>query len=159
MVKAILPGSFDPPTLGHVDLVSRCSRLVGELHLVIAENSTKAYLLGHQKRKELLQELVREQPNVRVVVWDGLVSDYARKIGATLLFRGVRSTGDFNYEYELAVNYRYLYPELEVLMVPTRPEFMAVRSSLVREIARMGGRVDGLVPEAVVKMLHLPSDG
>ena len=153
MVKAVIPGTFDPPTNGHLDLIERASRMFEELFIVVAVNSEKKGLFSPHERRKMLEGLTRPLGNVKVVVWDHLIVDYARQEGASVLLRGIRALSDFSYEFELAMIYRELAPELEVVFMPTDPKYLVVRSSVVKELAGLGGKVDDMVPSLVLKEL------
>lgn len=153
MIKAVVPGTFDPPTNGHLDLIERASRLFDKLFVVVAVNSEKEGLFSPGERRKMLEELVHPLGNVGVAIWDRLIAEYVRQEGANVLLRGVRGPSDFGYEFELAMIYRELTPELEVLFLPTNPKYHVVRSSVVKELACLGGQVDAMVPSLVLEEL------
>lgn len=153
MIKAIFPGSFDPPTNGHLNLIERASKLYDELHVVVAVNSEKGSYFSPDRRVRLLEEVSAGMENVKVTSWDRLIVDYVRQEGIDVLLRGVRAVSDFGYEFELAMIYKQLEPRLEVVFLPTDPRFLVVRSSVVKEIAQYDGAVKGMVPEVVFKAL------
>ncbi len=153
MIKAIFPGSFDPPTNGHLNLIERAARLYDELHIVVAVNSEKGSFFPTKRRIALLEEMTKDMENVKVSSWDRLIVDYVRREGIDVLLRGVRAVSDFGYEFELAMIYKQLEPLLEVVFMPTDPRFLVVRSSVVKEIASYDGAVKGMVPEVVYTAL------
>jgi len=153
MIKAIFPGSFDPPTNGHLNLIERAAKLYDELHVVVAVNSEKGSYFLPDHRVSLLEEITAGLGNVKVASWDRLIVDYVRQEGIEVLLRGVRTVSDFGYEFELAMIYKQLEPRLEVVFMPTDPRFLVVRSSVVKEIAQYDGAVKAMVPEVVFKAL------
>jgi pantetheine-phosphate adenylyltransferase len=153
MIKAIFPGSFDPPTNGHLNLIERAAKLYDELHIIVAVNSEKSSYFSADQRVGLLNEMSSGMGNVKVASWDRLIVDYVRQEGIDVLLRGVRAVSDFGYEFELAMIYKQLEPRLEVVFMPTDPRFLVVRSSVVKEIANYDGAVKGMVPEVVFKAL------
>jgi len=154
MRKALLPGSFDPPTNGHLNIVLRSSNLFEELHVVIADNPGKEYVFTAQERYEMLTELLAPHQNVFVHIWDKLVVDFAEKIGARILVRGVRAMADFTYEFELSVLNKGLNPRIETIFMPTDREFFVLRSSAIKELARLGGDISTMVPGLVARRLR-----
>ena len=154
MIKAMLPGTFDPPTNGHLNLIERSSRLFGSLDVVVADNIGKRCLFTAQERMEMLREMLVPFSNVRVVSFNGLVVDYARKEGITVMVRGVRALVDFGYEFELAMTNKQLYPELEVLFMPTDPVYFVLRSSAIKEMAAFGADISTMVPKSVAEKLR-----
>jgi pantetheine-phosphate adenylyltransferase len=156
MTIAIHPGSFDPPTLGHVDLVLRARGLFEKVVVVIGVNSRKQPLFTDAQRVELFRASLAESgvEDVDVVSWDGLTVDFCHKIGATAILRGLRHGGDFEAEQSIALMNRRLAPEIETIYLTSRHEYIGLTSTAVREIARMGGDVTKFVPSVVAKALH-----
>jgi pantetheine-phosphate adenylyltransferase len=152
-IKAMLPGSFDPPTNGHLNLIERSAKLFSQLDVVIADNISKKALFTGAQRLEMLEELLAPLPNVNVVIWDGLIVDYARREGIGVLIRGVRALVDFGYEFELAMTNKQLNPALEVLFMTTDPNFFVLRSSAIKEMAAFGADISTMVPPLVVEKL------
>ncbi len=146
---ALFPGTFDPLTLGHHDLVTRAASLFDEVVIAVALSPGKRPLFELAERISLAQEICAELPNVRVEGFSGLLIDFARQQGAKVLVRGIRSMTDFDYEYQLAGMYRQLMPELEVLFLPARSELSCITSTLVREVALHGGDVRPFVNPAI----------
>ena len=152
--KAVFAGSFDPPTFGHLNIIERAGRVFSELHVVIAVNSEKSYLFSEDERLSLMRQLVFGKENISVHSWDSLIVEYAKKVGAGVLIRGVRNLADFSYEFDLAMMNRGLSPEIETVFLPTDPEYFILRSSAIKELARFGGDVSTMVPEIVAEALH-----
>lgn len=153
-IKAMLPGSFDPPTNGHLNLIERSAKLFSQLDVVIADNISKKALFRGSQRLEMLQQLLAPLPNVNVVIWDGLIVDYARQENIGVLIRGVRALVDFGYEFELAMTNKQLNPALEVLFMPTDPHYFVLRSSAIKEMAAFGADISSMVPQLVVEKLR-----
>ncbi|MCL2127797.1 MAG: pantetheine-phosphate adenylyltransferase [Treponema sp.] len=154
MLKAAFPGSFDPPTLGHIDIIARAAGIFDELVVVAAENIRKKYLFSAAERSEMLGRLTEGLPNVSVAVCDSLIVDFLRKQGIRLLIRGVRGTGDFSYEFEISMMNKALDSGIETLFMTADPKYFVLRSSSIREIASFGGDVSGMVPPLVAQALR-----
>ena len=153
-VIAIYPGSFDPLTNGHVDIIRRGARLFDRIVVAVLINLEKAPLFTVPERVEIAREAFTGQPNVEVDTFDGLLVDYARKRGAGVIVKGLRAVSDFEFEMQMALMNRKLNPEVEtVFMMPTQP-YTYVSSRLVKEVVALGGSVHGLVPESVEKRLR-----
>ena len=150
---AVYPGTFDPITNGHLDLVDRGRHHFDLLYIAALQNTAKDPLFSRDERIELIREVTAEWDNVRVDSFDGLLVDYAAKIGASMIMRGVRAVTDFEYEMQMAMMNRRLRPELETVFLMPSETYSYVSSKLVREIARLGGSVDGLVHERVAEAL------
>lgn len=153
MRLAVYPGTFDPVTHGHLDLVARGRELVDELVIAILRNEDKQPMFSIEERMALLREAVAPWGNVSVDSFDGLLVDYARKRGATLILRGLRALSDFEYELQMAMMNRRLAPELETAFLMPNETWSYVSSRLVREVARLGGDISGLVPPNVAAAL------
>lgn len=153
MLKAVLPGSFDPPTNGHLNLIRRASSLFDETDVVIASNKMKNYLFAAEERFELVSGLVSALGNVKVFLWDKLIVDFAVKNDAKVLLRGVRALTDFGYEFELAMTNRGLNNTIETIFMPTDPQYFVLRSSAIKEIAAFGGDISSMVPPSVAEAL------
>ena len=153
MFKAVFPGSFDPPTLGHTNIIERASALFDELVVIIAENRQKRYFFTSDERLSMMKELVKPWKNVSVLIWDSLIVDYMKQENINLLVRGVRGMDDFSYEFELSMMNKALYPNIETLFMTTDPKYFVLRSSSIRELASFRGDVSGMVPKIVAQAL------
>jgi pantetheine-phosphate adenylyltransferase len=151
--KAIYPGSFDPITNGHLDVLQRAVGLFDELVVAVARDNAKTSLFSVEERVALIQEVVNI-PNVRVVPFDGLLVDFAAREGAVALVRGLRAVSDFEFEFQLALMNRKLSPTLETVFLMPREELTYISSRIVKEIARLGGNVDLFVPPTVARALR-----
>lgn len=152
-IIAIYPGSFDPPTNGHLDLIERGSKIFDELVVAILRNPDKNPLFSVAVRRSMLEELTAKFKNVRIGTFDGLTVDYAIKVGATAILRGIRAISDYEYELQMALMNRKLHPELETVFMMPAEKYSYLSSRLAREVARLGGNVQGLVPEMVERKL------
>ncbi|HEY1076149.1 MAG TPA: pantetheine-phosphate adenylyltransferase [Fontimonas sp.] len=153
MTTAAYSGTFDPITYGHYDIIQRASAMFPRLIVAVGLNPSKSPRFNLDERCELIREVVRDLPNVEVVGFSGLVVNFAREHGATVLVRGVRTVGDFDYEKQMAVMNRDLYHALDTVMLAPSPEFAHLSSSLVRELATLGAPIEKFVPPAVVPVL------
>jgi pantetheine-phosphate adenylyltransferase len=146
---ALYPGSFDPPTNGHLDIIQRSAKLFDKLYVGVAENPVKKYFFTVGERVRMLEEIVSEYDNIAVVHFKGLVVEYADKLGAVTIIRGLRAHSDFQYEFELALMNRHLNGNVDTIFMMTNERYSFIRSSLVREVARLGGDVSDKVPPVV----------
>ena len=153
--KAIYPGTFDPFTNGHLDVLERALNIFEEVVVVIAENSQKNTLLSVDEREGMIREVVRDFRGVSVeVLHDGLLADYARQKGARAIVRGVRQVKDFEYEFQMSLLNRHLYPEVTTVFLMPNVKYTYVASSIIREVAMLGGDVRKFVHPFVLDMLH-----
>jgi len=152
-VKAIYPGSFDPITYGHLDVIQRALKIFDELWVVVMVNPKKKPLLSLEKRLELIEELLRDEPRVHVDSHSGLLVDYAKNKNIRTIVRGLRAVTDFQYEMEMAIANKHLWHELETVFLMTDEKYSFLSSGLVREVASMGGDVSNWVPPNVLKTL------
>ena len=152
-VTAIYPGSFDPPTNGHLDLIERGSHIFDELVVAILRNAEKTPLFSVGERRWMLEELTADFKNVRVDVFDGLTVDYAARVKASAVLRGIRALSDYEYELQMALMNRKLRPDLETVFMMPAEQYSYLSSRLVREVARLGGTITGLVPDIVEQRL------
>ncbi len=155
---AIYPGSFDPPTNGHLDLIQRGSKIFEELVVAILRNPEKSPMFSVAERMEMLRELTKELSNVRIDMFDGLMVEYAKSMDAMCVLRGIRAISDYEYELQMALMNRKLEPTLETVFMMPADKYSYVSSRLVREVAQAGGPVKGLVPEAVEQRLMAKLD-
>ena len=151
---AIYPGSFDPPTNGHLDLIQRGSKIFEELVVAILRNSEKTPMFSVAERREMLLQLTADLKNVRIDMFDGLMVEYAKSIDAMCVLRGIRAISDYEYELQMALMNRKLEPTLETVFMMPADKYSYVSSRLVREVAQAGGPVKGLVPEVVEQKLR-----
>jgi len=149
---ALCPGTYDPVTVGHLDIISRCAAMFDEVVVAVVDDSfRKTVLFTCEERVRFLEESTKQLPNVRVTVMHNLVVDLARRAGASVLVKGLRALTDFEYEFQMAQLNRKLDPDLETMYLMASPEFSFLSSSGVKEIARYGGCVSDLVPDAVAR--------
>ena len=151
--RAVCPGSFDPVTNGHLDIIDRASRLYDEIIVAIFVNQAKSNLFSVDERREMLVEATEVYPNVRIDTFQGLVVDYCRANDVPVIVKGLRAVSDFDYELQMAQMNRGL-AGIDTLFMPTNPEYSFLASSLVKDIARWGGDVSALVPPLVLKRLR-----
>jgi pantetheine-phosphate adenylyltransferase len=153
-IIAIYPGSFDPITNGHLDLIERGARLVGRLVVAVLRNEKKQPLFSVNERMEMLREVVSGIPNVEVDFFDGLLVDYATQKKATLIFRGIRAISDYEHELQMALMNRRLRPDIDTVFMMSGEAHSFISSHLVKEVIRLGGNIAGLVPPAVETRLR-----
>lgn len=156
MISALFPGSFDPPTYGHLNIIERARLIFSEIHVVIAVNSAKNYLFSAQEREQMMKKIVEPWDNVYVHVHlcDSLIVDFAKKIGAKVLVRGIRNMADFSYEFDLSVMNKSLDSEIETVFLPTDPKYFVLKSSGIKELASLGGDISTMVPKIVAEELN-----
>lgn len=153
MTKAVFPGTFDPITNGHLNIIQRASKLFDEVDVLIAVNKNKKCLFSSEERLEMVKSLVGQFKNVTVHTYDGLVVKYASETGAKVLIRGIRNSNDFAYEFDLSLMNHNLDPEVETLFIPTDQKFILLKSSAIKELAQFHGDISGMVPDNVEKAL------
>ncbi|MGI9256336.1 MAG: pantetheine-phosphate adenylyltransferase [Salinispira sp.] len=153
MEKALFPGSFDPPTHGHINVIRRAARIFDEIHVVIAVNRYKHYSFTDEERFEMMKVLTRNLNNVYVHICDSLIVEFAQQLGAKVLLRGVRALADFNYEFELSMVNRSLNNTIETFLMPTDPKYFVLRSSMIRELVSLGGDISAMVPEEIIQQI------
>jgi len=153
-ITAIYPGTFDPITNGHVDLVIRAARVFDRIILAVAENKAKTPLFGLGERLVLAADAVRELPTVEVISFDNLLVDTAQKFGASVILRGLRAVSDFEFEFQLAGMNRYLCKDLETMFLTPSEKYAFTSSSSIREIAKLGGDVSAFVSDRVLLALR-----
>ncbi len=152
-VIAIYPGSFDPITNGHLDLIARCSGTVSHLIVAILQNEHKQPLFSVEERMEMLREVCAIYPNVEIDSFHGLLVDYAATRGARLILRGIRAISDYEYELQMALMNRRLRPEIETMFMMAGEAYSFISSRLVKEVIGLGGSISGLVPPPVERRL------
>ena len=162
MIKAICPGSFDPVTNGHLDIIERAAALFDEVVVVAMTNYKKQgkYAFTAEERAELLKKVTEGMPNVTVDTYDGLLADYCKEHGISVVVKGLRALSDFDSEFQQALGNRHLNPDLETVFIATRAENMFLNSSLVRQIGELGGDISDFVPGVVLEDItnHLRKD-
>jgi pantetheine-phosphate adenylyltransferase len=161
MVVAVYPGTFDPLTYGHMDIIERGASLFGKLVVGIYENPSKQPLFPLKQRVELVRKAVVGLPNVHVKPFKGLTVDFIHRLGGRVMIRGLRANSDFEREFEMALMNRKLAPDIELLCLMTSSQYQFLSSSLIKEVAKLGGCLEGMVPDhvaiALSKQFSLPS--
>jgi len=163
MATAVYAGTFDPVTLGHLDIVRRAATVYERLVVTATEGSSKLTMFPLETRLDLLRSVVQPVGNVEVKAFSGLLVDFARESGAKVIVRGLRAASDFEYEFEMAMMNRSMAPDIETVFFVTSPAYMFVSSSLIKEIATAGGDISQFVPDivrnAIINRLGLPQTG
>jgi pantetheine-phosphate adenylyltransferase len=152
-ITGLYPGTFDPVTRGHEDLIGRALAVVGTLWVGVASDTTKEPLFPIEERVEMLREVTAGEPRVRVEAFAGLTVDFARRIGARAILRGLRAVSDFELEFQMALMNKHLAPDIEILFMAPDSTYSFLSSSLVREVARLGADVEAFVSPAVARRL------
>lgn len=150
---AVCPGSFDPITLGHLDIIKRGAKVFDQVYVVVLNNSSKNPLFNVQERIELILEVTKEIPNVKVDSFQGLLVEYAKSVNANAILRGLRAVSDFEYEMQITSMNRVLNEEIETFFVMTKNQYSFLSSSIVKEVAKYNGDISELVPHPVQKAL------
>ncbi len=150
---ALFPGSFDPITNGHVDIIGRGLRVFDEVVVAVLVNADKLALFTVEERLAIIREAYQDEPRVRVESFSGLLVDYAAKVGASVIVRGLRAVSDFEYEFQMALMNRRLDPKIETVFMMPAESYSYLSSRLVKEVAQLGGDVSGLVPPVVARAL------
>jgi pantetheine-phosphate adenylyltransferase len=154
MVIAVYPGTFDPPTCGHMDIIERAASLVDELIVGIYENPGKQPLFTLDERLELVQEAIAGRSKVRAKAFKGLTVDFIKQMGGRVMIRGLRANSDFEREFEMALMNRKLAPDVELLCLMTSSQYQFLSSTLIKEVAKLGGCLEGMVPDHVAVALR-----
>ena len=154
MKVAIYPGSFDPVTLGHVDIVERAASIFGKVYVAVIRNPEKEAKFSFEDRMKMLKGATRHLKNVKVESFSGLLIDYAKRKKANAIVRGLRAVSDFEYEFQMALTNRKMSPQIETIFFMTDYKYAYLSSSMVRQIAKLGGPVSGMVPPNVEKELR-----
>jgi pantetheine-phosphate adenylyltransferase len=150
---AVYPGSFDPITNGHIDIINRGLRCFDKLVILVGYNPVKTFLFSVEERISMIKDLIGDNPRVEVDSYEGLIVDYVDKIGANVILRGLRALSDFEYEFQMALINRRLDRKVETVFLMTGSRWFYTNSSIIKEAASMGGTVRGLVPDAVFQKL------
>ena len=153
MRVAVYPGSFDPITNGHLDIIKRASRIYDKLIVGVLDNSSKKPMFSSEERKRMIDEAISDLPNVSCDVFSGLLVDFAKIKGANVIVKGLRTVSDFEYEFQMALLNKALNPEYETMFMMTDSKYSYISSSMVKEVAKYKGELDGLVPKNVITKL------
>lgn len=153
MPKVVYPGSFDPISYGHIDLVERGLKVFGELTVAVAHNEGKSPLFTMEERVEMVREVLRDVRNVKIDSYDGMTVDYVRSAGASMILRGIRTISDFEYEFQMALTNRHFADDVEMVFMMTSSKYSYLSSHFIKEIVALGGDVSAFVPPLVEKRL------
>ncbi|MCI9004882.1 MAG: pantetheine-phosphate adenylyltransferase [Lachnospiraceae bacterium] len=154
MRRAIYPGSFDPATYGHIDMIERSAKIVDELVVAVLRNSAKNPLFSVEERVSMLEEITEHLPNVYIRSFDGLLIDYAREVGASIIVRGLRAVTDFEYELQIAQTNRIVNSQIDTVFLTTSLEYAYLSSTIVKEVASYGGDISHFVPEGLIGRIY-----
>lgn len=154
MKAAIYPGSFDPVTFGHIDMMERSAKIVDELVVAVLINSAKKPLFSVKERVSMLEEIAGHIPNIRITSFHGLLIDYAREVDASIIIRGLRAVTDFEYELQIAQTNRIVNSEVDTLFLTTSLEYAYLSSTIVKEVASYGGDISHFVPEQLIDRIY-----
>jgi pantetheine-phosphate adenylyltransferase len=154
MTRAIYPGSFDPVTLGHLDIIKRASKIVDELIVSVLNNNSKSPLFSVEKRVKMLEEVVKDIPNVKVMSFEGLLVDFAKNVDAQIIVRGLRAVTDFEYELQMSQTNMVLDDDIDTIFFTTSLEYAYLSSSTVKEAAYFGADISRFVPEPVIQQVY-----
>ena len=154
MKRAIYPGSFDPVTFGHIDMIERSAKMVDELVVAILINSAKNPLFSVEERVSMLEEISGHIPNIRITSFNGLLIDYAREVDASVIVRGLRAVTDFEYELQIALTNRIINSQIDTVFLTTSLEYAYLSSTIVKEVASYGGDISHFVPERLIDRIY-----
>jgi pantetheine-phosphate adenylyltransferase len=154
MKIAVYPGSFDPITNGHLDIIRRSSQVFDKLIVAVVKNHSKKPLFTMEERVALIKRVIGDLPNVELDFFDGLLVDFVEEKGAKVIIKGLRAVSDFEYEFQMALLNRKLHPEVETMFMMTHYEYSFLSSSMVKEIAGLGGCIKDLVPDAIIEDIY-----
>ena len=158
MKKAIYPGSFDPVTFGHMDIITRSAQIVDELVVGVLNNSAKNSLFSLEERVSMIKEMTKDLPNVSVTSFDGLLVDHMHEIGANIIVRGLRAVTDYEYEIQIAQTNHVQDPEIETIFLTTSLKYSYLSSTIVKEFASYGGDISKFVPEQFIQRIYSKYD-
>ena len=150
MLRGIYPGSFDPVTLGHIDIIKRGSHITDELIVGVLRNNAKMPLFSVEERVKMLKEVTKDLPNVKIIPFDGLLVDFVRDMDASVVIRGLRAITDFEYELQMAQTNYKLAPDVEYIFLPTNLQYSYLSSSMVKEVAAFGGDISNFVSDMLI---------
>lgn len=153
MKSAIYPGSFDPVTFGHIDIIKRCARIYDDLTIAVLNNPVKTPLFSTSERVKIIEDIVKDMPNVKVASYEGLLVDFAKENGINVIVRGLRAVTDFEYELQMAQTNKQLCPSIETIFITTALEYAYLSSTTVREAAFFGGDISKFVPDNVARLV------
>ncbi len=151
---AIYPGSFDPCTNGHLDIIERSSKIFEKVIVAVLVNSSKTPTFTVEERMDLLKTATKHIPNVEVMTFNGLLAQFAEQQKAKIIIKGLRAVSDFEYEFQMSLTNNKLNPNVETLFMTTKSENMYLSSSIVREVARYGGSIEGMVPDVIIEKIY-----
>lgn len=154
MTRAIYPGSFDPVTLGHLDIIKRAAKIVDELIVSVLNNNSKSPLFSVEKRVKMLEEVVKDIPNVKVMSFEGLLVDFAKSVDANVIVRGLRAVTDFEYELQMSQTNSVLNSDIDTIFFTTSLKYAYLSSSTVKEAAYFGADISKFVPQSVVQQVY-----
>ena len=154
MTRAIYPGSFDPVTLGHLDIIKRAAKIVDELIVSVLNNNSKSPLFSVEKRVKMFEEVVKDIPNVKVMSFEGLLVDFAKSVDANVIVRGLRAVTDFEYELQMSQTNSVLNSDVDTIFFTTSLEYAYLSSSTVKEAAYFGADISKFVPQSVVQQVY-----
>ncbi len=154
MNTVVYPGSFDPCTNGHLDIIDRASRLFDQVIVAVLVNHSKSPIFSAEERVAMLEQALVDYPNVKVCSFSGLLVDFMNEVGVNVIIKGIRALSDYEYEFQMALTNNALSSEIETLFIPARKDYMFLSSSLVKEVAKYGGSLSGLVPDCLISVIN-----
>jgi pantetheine-phosphate adenylyltransferase len=154
MLRVLYPGTFDPPTNGHLNIINRASSMFDKIDIVIANNKLKSCFFSINERFEMLSHLIADKKNICLHTWDGLIVEFAKRMGIKVILRGIRALTDFDYEFELSLINKALDGNIETIFLPTDKEYFVLRSSTIKELAMFKANISDMVPDIVEKAIR-----